>query len=120
MKHYYANVPGLGNVAVSRYAQDRLAEDGISEREFEAVLLRGDSVPRGAGHPLAPEGWHPPRDPSQAGTLPRGFHPFTVREHHLVLWKIRFGTRDSMFSMMATRFRTQGTRRRSLTAAQGR
>ena len=47
MKHYYPNVPGLGNVAVSRHAQDRLAEDGISEREFEAVLLRGDSVPEG-------------------------------------------------------------------------
>ena len=47
MKHYYPDVPGIGNVAVSRHAQDRLAEDGISEREFEAVLLRGDSVPEG-------------------------------------------------------------------------
>jgi len=47
MKHYYANVPDIGNVAVSRHAQDRLAEDGISERKFEAALLRGDSVPEG-------------------------------------------------------------------------
>src|SRR6187200_2142571 len=47
MKHYYPDVPGIGNVAVSRHAQDRLAGDGISEREFEAVLLRGDSVPEG-------------------------------------------------------------------------
>ena len=47
IKHYYANVPDIGNVAVSRHAQNRLAEDGISERKFEAALLRGDSVPEG-------------------------------------------------------------------------
>ena len=70
MKHYYANVPGIGNVALSRHAQDRLAEDGISEREFEAVLLRGDSVPEGQDIL-----WRQKDGirlyPSQAGTLPR-------------------------------------------------
>jgi hypothetical protein len=30
MKHYYANVPGIGNVVLSRHAQDRLADGGIS------------------------------------------------------------------------------------------
>ena len=47
MKHYYENVPGLGNVAISRHAQDRLREDGISEAEFEGALLRGDTIPDG-------------------------------------------------------------------------
>jgi hypothetical protein len=46
MKHYYPNVPGIGNVAVSRHAQDRLAEDGISEREFEASCSVVTRCPR--------------------------------------------------------------------------
>ena len=29
MDHYFPDVPGLGNVAVSRHAQARMAEDGI-------------------------------------------------------------------------------------------
>ncbi|SDH19245.1 DUF4258 domain-containing protein [Pelagibacterium luteolum] len=39
MKHYYDDVKGLGNVAVSRHAQARMADDGISQEVFERVLL---------------------------------------------------------------------------------
>ena len=39
MKHFYRDVPGLGNVAVSRHAQSRAEEDGISQEAFERVLL---------------------------------------------------------------------------------
>lgn len=39
MNHFYRDVPGLGNVAVSRHAQARAAEDGISQEAFERVLL---------------------------------------------------------------------------------
>ena len=34
MKHYYENVPRLGNVAVSRYAQSQ-----ISQEAFDRALL---------------------------------------------------------------------------------
>jgi hypothetical protein len=47
VKHYFPDVPGIGNVAVSRHAQARLAEDNISERVFERVLMRGDSILEG-------------------------------------------------------------------------
>jgi hypothetical protein len=40
-------VPGLGNVALSRHAQDRMAQDGISEQDFADALLRGDTIPDG-------------------------------------------------------------------------
>lgn len=39
MKHYYADIIGLGNVAVSRHAQARMAGDGITQENFERVLL---------------------------------------------------------------------------------
>jgi hypothetical protein len=39
MKHYYADVKGLGNVAVSRHAQARMADDGITQEIFERALL---------------------------------------------------------------------------------
>jgi hypothetical protein len=38
-QHYYANVSGLGNVAVSRHAQDRMDEHNISQAAFERALL---------------------------------------------------------------------------------
>lgn len=38
-KYYYENVRGLGNVAVSRHAQERMDELGISQELFEKVLL---------------------------------------------------------------------------------
>ena len=50
MKHFYKNVMGLGNVAVSRHAQSRMERDGISQEAFDRVLLapiRPD-VPDGA------------------------------------------------------------------------
>ena len=47
MQHYFPNVPGLGNVAISRHAQERAAGDGISDEEFADVLLTGDTVPDG-------------------------------------------------------------------------
>ena len=39
MKHFYRNVPKLGNVAVSRHAQTRMEADGISQEAFEKALL---------------------------------------------------------------------------------
>ena len=36
MKHYYENVPGLGNVAVSRHAQSQMLEVGIRKRRSTA------------------------------------------------------------------------------------
>ena len=39
MNHFYREVPGLGNVAVSRHAQGRAEEDGISQEAFDRVLL---------------------------------------------------------------------------------
>ena len=45
MNHFYRDVPGLGNVAVSRHAQSRAVEDGISQEAFDRVLLS----------PLAPD-----------------------------------------------------------------
>jgi hypothetical protein len=47
MKHYFEDVPGVGNVAVSRHAQDRAAEDSISEETFSDVLLNGTTTPDG-------------------------------------------------------------------------
>jgi hypothetical protein len=41
------DVPGLGNVAVSRHAQERMLQDGISETEFRDVLWHGATVPDG-------------------------------------------------------------------------
>ena len=39
MEHFYRNVVGLGNVAVSRHAQARIAEEGIPVAAFERALL---------------------------------------------------------------------------------
>lgn len=39
MNHFYRDVPGLGNVAVSRHAQARMERDGISQEAFDRVLL---------------------------------------------------------------------------------
>ena len=47
MEHYFPDVPGLDNVAVSRHAQARMQEDGISEAAFRDVLMNGDTVPDG-------------------------------------------------------------------------
>lgn len=47
MRHYFPNVPKLGNVAVSRHAQERVVEEGISDEEFETVLFKGRDTPEG-------------------------------------------------------------------------
>lgn len=39
MEHFFRDVRGLGNVAVSRHAQARMAEDGIPEAAFTRALL---------------------------------------------------------------------------------
>ena len=39
MKHFYRDVKGLGNVAVSRHAQARMEEEGVSQELFDRVLL---------------------------------------------------------------------------------
>lgn len=47
MKHYYENVLGIGNVAVSRHAQEKATEDKITEEQFAQVLLFGKDTPEG-------------------------------------------------------------------------
>jgi hypothetical protein len=47
MDHYFPNVPGLGNVAVSRHAQDRILDEGIAESTFRDALLHGETIPDG-------------------------------------------------------------------------
>jgi hypothetical protein len=47
VEHYFPDVPGLGNVAVSRHAQARMQEDGISETAFRDVLINGETIPDG-------------------------------------------------------------------------
>lgn len=49
MNHYWKNVPSLGNVAVSRHAQDKAIEDHISDAEFESALMTGIEAPDGMG-----------------------------------------------------------------------
>jgi hypothetical protein len=39
MQHYYENVPGLGNVALSRHAQLRAEEIGISDTIVRRALF---------------------------------------------------------------------------------
>jgi hypothetical protein len=47
VEHYFPNVPGLGNVALSRHAQERMVQDAISESELKEVLLLGTTTPDG-------------------------------------------------------------------------
>lgn len=41
MEHYFEDVPGLGNVAVSRHAQEKMTQEGITEDVFTHVLFKG-------------------------------------------------------------------------------
>jgi uncharacterized protein DUF4258 len=47
MDHYFPGVPGLGNIAVSRHAQDRMREDGINEDTFRDTLMDGETIAEG-------------------------------------------------------------------------
>lgn len=42
MQHYYKDIAGIGNVAVSRRAQDKAVEHGISEEMFRHALTKPD------------------------------------------------------------------------------
>jgi len=44
MQHYFADLPNLGNIAVSRHAQDQCVRYGITEEKFKDVLLHGKEV----------------------------------------------------------------------------
>lgn len=48
MNHYYPNVAGIGNIAVSRHAQERMEVAGISQEQFDLALTCPDrEVPDG-------------------------------------------------------------------------
>lgn len=47
MKHYFENVSGLGNIAVSRHAQERMLSENISEESFIRTLETGRDIPDG-------------------------------------------------------------------------
>ncbi len=51
MQHFFRDVPRLGNVAVSRHAQERMVEQGISEQRFIKALLEplGEDIPEAPG-----------------------------------------------------------------------
>lgn len=43
MQHFYRQVPGLGNVALSRHAQARADEEGFSDEMVRKALLEPDT-----------------------------------------------------------------------------
>lgn len=45
MKHYYRDVPGLGNVALSRHAQERAVEERVTDQQVEQALWHGNDTP---------------------------------------------------------------------------
>jgi hypothetical protein len=47
LQHFFRDVPGLGSVAVSRHAQKRAEESGITEKQFTDALLTGQTIPDG-------------------------------------------------------------------------
>lgn len=47
MKYYYEDVPRLGNIALSRHAQDRAADQSIGDEVVEEVLMNGKDTPDG-------------------------------------------------------------------------
>jgi hypothetical protein len=47
MTYFFDDVPRLGNVVLSRHAQDRAYQEGISEEEIEQALLHGKDTPDG-------------------------------------------------------------------------
>jgi hypothetical protein len=46
MKHFYRDVKGLGNVAVSRHAQARMEDEGVSQELFDRVEVYGPAERR--------------------------------------------------------------------------
>lgn len=47
MGFFYEDAPGLGNVAISRHAQERMRAEGISDRVLVDVLWNGSDRPDG-------------------------------------------------------------------------
>jgi len=47
MDDRYYDVPGIGDVIVSRHAQERAGKDGISEDVFTSVLYKGQHLAEG-------------------------------------------------------------------------
>jgi hypothetical protein len=47
LTHFYRDVPGLGNVAVSRHAQERLEQAGVTPQIADDVMMTGDTIPDG-------------------------------------------------------------------------
>ena len=47
MTHFFDDVPGMGNVVLTRHAQDKARQEGISEEEVERALVRGQDTPDG-------------------------------------------------------------------------
>jgi hypothetical protein len=45
MQYYYEDVPGLGNVALSRHAQAKAEDQGITDGQISLVLYRGKDIP---------------------------------------------------------------------------
>jgi len=50
MNHFYREVPGLGNVAFSRHAQERLTTDGVSEETVRKILYENHRPDVSDGH----------------------------------------------------------------------
>lgn len=49
MNHFYENVPGIGNVALSRHAQERLEGDRVTDAQVREALFKGETRPDGLG-----------------------------------------------------------------------
>jgi len=47
LKHYYPNIPTLGNVAISRHAQAQAINAGFNDSMIEDSLRNGTEVPDG-------------------------------------------------------------------------
>jgi transcriptional/translational regulatory protein YebC/TACO1 len=47
MNHFFDDVPGLGNVVLTRHAQDKARQEGISTEEIERALVHGHDTPDG-------------------------------------------------------------------------
>ena len=47
MEHYFPNVPGLGKVALSRHAQERMVQDGTPRTSSKTRCCGGATTPDG-------------------------------------------------------------------------
>jgi hypothetical protein len=50
MRHVYENVPGIGDLVISRHAQIELATDNIKQEDIDRILFEEyEDVPDGIG-----------------------------------------------------------------------